>query len=122
MIETGFGQMMIIIGGATLTGTAFALLAPVHGVHMRICQSKEQELGWVTGELSRQQASFHNSTADHPGGRMADLIAYRGMIEGVSEWPFTLSTYSRIFLYVLLPVATWSIGLVAEQMMERIFQ
>ena len=122
MIETGFGQMMIIIGGATLAGTAFALLAPVHGVHRRICQSKERVLDWVNGEISEQQISLHDFKADHPGGRMADLIAYRGMIEDVPEWPFTLSTYSRIFIYVLLPVATWGIGLVAEQMMERIFQ
>ena len=122
MIETGFGQMMIIIGGATLTGTAFALLAPVYGVHQRICRSKERELDWVNGEISEQQISFHDFKADHPGGRMADLIAYRGMIENVPEWPFTLSTYSRIFIYVLLPGATWGIGLIAEQMMERIFQ
>jgi hypothetical protein len=122
MIETGFGQMMIIIGGATLAGTAFALLAPVHGVHKRICRSKERELGWVNGEISEQQTSFHDTSADHPGGRMADLVAYRGMIDDVSEWPFTISTYSRIFLYVLLPIATWGIGLVAEQMLGRIFQ
>ena len=122
MIETGFGQMMLIIGGATLTGTAFALLAPVHGVHKRICQSKERELGWVNGEISEQQASFHDTSAGQPGGRMADLVAYRGMIEDVPEWPFTINTYSRIFLYVLLPVATWGIGFVAEHMMGRIFQ
>jgi hypothetical protein len=122
MIETGFGQMMFIIGGATLAGTAFALLAPVHGVHKRICRSKERELGWVNGEISEQQTSFHDTSADHPGGRMADLVAYRGMIDDVSEWPFTISTYSRIFIYVLLPIATWGIGLVAEQMMGRIFQ
>lgn len=122
MIETGFGQMMLIIGGATLAGTAFALLAPVHGVHKRICRSKERELGWVNGEISEQQASFHDTSTGHPGGRMADLVAYRGMIEDVPEWPFTINTFSRVFLYVLLPVATWGIGLVAEQMMERIFQ
>lgn len=122
MIETGFGQMMIVIGGATLAGTAFALLAPVHGVHKRICQSKERELAWVNGEISEQQSSFHGKGTSHPDGRMADLIAYRGMIEDVSEWPFTMSTYSRILIYVLLPVTTWGIGLVAEQIMGRIFQ
>jgi hypothetical protein len=122
MIETGFGQMMLIIGGATLTGTAFALLAPVYGVHKRICRSKERELGWVNREISVQQASFHDSSAGHHGGRMADLVAYRGMIEDVPEWPFTIKTFSRIFLYVLLPVATWGVGLVAEHILGRIFQ
>jgi hypothetical protein len=122
MIETGFGQMMIIIGGATLTGTAFALLAPVYGVHERICRSKKRELGWVNGEISQQQTSFHDTSVGHAGGRMADLVAYRGMIEDVPEWPFTINTYGRIFLYVLLPVATWGIGLVAEHVIGRVFQ
>jgi hypothetical protein len=33
MLETGFKQMMWIIGGATLIGTALSLFLPVHGVH-----------------------------------------------------------------------------------------
>ena len=51
---------------------------------------------------------------------MADLVAYRDMIQSVSEWPFTLSTYTRLALYALLPVATWGIGLVAEEVLERV--
>jgi hypothetical protein len=122
MIETGFGQMLLIIGGGTLIGTVFALVSPVHGVHVRICQSKERELGWVNSEISTQQDLFHGSETSHPSGRMADLIAYRGLVENVPEWPFTINTYSRILLYVLLPVATWGIGLIAELLVDRAFQ
>lgn len=121
MIETGFGQMMLILGGGTLIGTVLALLSPVHGVHVRICQSKEKELSWVNSEISLQQDVFHGSETNHPGGRMADLIAYRGLVENVSEWPFTFNTYGRIFLYVLLPAATWGIGLIAESVVDRAF-
>jgi len=121
MIETGFGQLMLIIGGATLVGTALALLAPVYGVHQRILQSKEQALGWVNAELSAEQPTFLAPRADQESGRMADLVAYRGMIESVSDWPFTLSTYTRVAVYVLLPIVTWGIGLVAEEILERVF-
>jgi hypothetical protein len=120
MIETGFGQLMLVIGGATLAGTAFALLAPVYGVHLRICQSKEQALGWVNTELAAEHPTFLTPRAGQESGRMADLVAYRGMIESVPEWPFTLSTYSRIALYVLLPVVTWGIGLAAEEILGRV--
>ena len=121
MIETGFGQMLLIIGGGTLIGTVLALVSPVHGVHVRIRQSKEKELGWVNSEISTHQDVFHGSETSHPSGRMADLIAYRGLVENVPEWPFTINTYSRILLYVLLPVATWGIGLIAELLVERAF-
>ncbi len=36
MLETGFGQIMILIGGTTLIVTALALLSPVCGVHKKI--------------------------------------------------------------------------------------
>jgi hypothetical protein len=52
---------------------------------------------------------------------MADLVAYRGMIESVPEWPFTLSTYTRVALYALLPIISWGIGLVAEEFLSRFF-
>ncbi len=120
MIETGFGQLMLLIGGATLIGTAFALLAPVYGVHQRIRQSKEKALGWVNAELSAEEPAFLAPRAGQESGRMSDLVAYRDMIESVSEWPFTLSTYTRVALYVLLPVVTWGIGLVAEEILERV--
>ena len=45
---------------------------------------------------------------------MADLVAYRGLIEDVPEWPFT-STYTRFILYMLIPVAFWVLGVVAEE-------
>jgi hypothetical protein len=121
MIETGFGQMMLVIGGATLAGTALSLLAPVYGVHKRICKSKEEGFNWVNAEISEQLIPFQAVEDSRRSGRMADLVAYRGMIESVPEWPFTLSTYARVGLYVLLPVATWGIGLAAEEIFGRVF-
>ena len=114
--------MMLILGVSALIGTILALLAPVYGVHERICQSKEKELGWVNNKISKQQDLFQGPENSHASGRMADLIAYRGFVENVSEWPFTINTYSRIFLYVLLPAATWGIGLIAELAMGQVFQ
>lgn len=120
IIETGFGQMMVILGGATLAGTTLAMLASVHGVHRRICQSKEEALGWANGQIAEQQISFQGTQAGLQSGRMADLIAYRGMVQDVPEWPFTLSTYTRVALYVLLPVAVWGFGIVAEEIVARV--
>jgi len=121
MIETGFGQMMFIIGGAMLFSIAFALLLPVRGVHQRIRQSKEEELAWLNDAIAKQRSAFQTSGADQDGGKMADFVAYRGLVENVSEWPFTTSTYMRVFLYALLPLASWGVGIFAEQVVGRAF-
>lgn len=120
MIETGFGQVTLMLGGSTLIGAALAMLAPVHGVHKRISRSKEEALSWVNGQIAEQQASFQGTQAGLPNGRMADLIAYRGMVQDVPEWPFTLSTFARAALYLLLPVVAWGFGIVAEEIVARV--
>ena len=122
MIETGLGRVALFVAGTTLVMSALALLAPVRGVHKRICKSKEEALGWVNAEISALRTVFQGEDASRQSGRMADMVAYRGLIESVPEWPFTLSTYTRFALYVLLPVATWAIGIFAETILTRIFR
>jgi len=119
MLETGFGQVMVLIGGATLVVTALAVLSPVRGVHKKIRQSKEAELSKVNREISKQRSALQNPDTDRWSGKMADLVAYRGLVESVPEWPFTTSTYTRLILYALIPVVSWSIGIVAEGIVGR---
>ena len=53
--------------------------------------------------------------AGRRSGEMADLVAYLSLVERVPEWPFTTSTYTRLILYLLIPVVSWGIGIVAEE-------
>jgi len=119
MIETGFGRMMVIIGGITLVFATLALFAPVQGVHARIRQSKTRELDWVNGEIAARRATLQDATPARAGGELADLVAYRSLIDGVPEWPFTTSTYARLVLYALIPLMSWGIGVVAEEIVGR---
>jgi len=121
LIETGFGKMMWIISGATLVTTVLAMLAPVQGVHKRILQSKQEEIEWLDDEISKLRNSLQEPDISGQSGRMADLVAYRDLVDGVAEWPFTPSTYVRLALYALLPIITWGIGLVAEAVVSHTF-
>jgi hypothetical protein len=121
LYETGFSQMMFYVGGGALISAAVALVLPVRGVHRRIQQSKEVELRWLNGEIYRLRDTFQNRDATKSKGGMADVIAYRRLIESVPEWPFTTSTYARLFLYLLLPLLTWGIGIFAEEIVARAF-
>ncbi len=119
LYETGFGQMMLYIGGGALISAAVALVLPVRGAHVRIKQSKEAELRWLNGEIYRLRQTFENQDATNSKGEMADVIAYRSLVESVPEWPFTTSTYARLFLYLLLPLLTWGIGVFAEEIVAH---
>jgi len=42
------------------------------------------------------------------------------MVQDVPEWPFTLSTFARAALYLLLPVVAWGFGIIAEEIVARV--
>ena len=110
---------IIINGSIGLVLIALALLPPMRGVHRKIRQSKEAALRWVNGEISKQLNAFENSDTGRASGEIADLVAYQGLVQGVPEWPFTTSTYTRLILYAFIPVVSWSIGIVAEGILGR---
>ena len=120
LLETGFGQMMVTNGGSALVVTAFALLYPVRGVHERIRQAKEAELSWANSEIAMSRHALQDSGTGQNRGRMADLVAYRSLIESTPDWPFTTSTYTRLILYMLIPVLSWGLGIFAEEIVSRI--
>lgn len=119
LLEPGFGSTMLLIGGPSLLVAALALLYPVRGVHRRIHESKDAELGKINEAITARRSAFQNPEAGQQSGEMADLIAYRGLIESVPEWPFTSSTYFRFILYMLIPVASWGFGVIAEEVVSR---
>lgn len=121
LLETGFGQMMLFNGSAALVVTAFALLYPVRGVHDRIRQAKETEISWANGEIAARRSSMQSSNGSRRPGEMADLVAYRTLVESTPEWPFTTSTYTRLFLYMLIPALSWGLGVFAEEIVSRVF-
>ena len=119
LLETGFGRVMLVNGGATVVVATLALLAPVQGVHQRIRGSKEEKLRRIDESISTQRSALEDPGAGRRAGEMADLVAYRGLIEDVPEWPFTTSTYARLILYMLIPVASWILAGVVEEVVGR---
>ena len=119
LIETGFGKTMIIFAIPILVVAIIALLYPVRGVRDRIRQTKDAELQHINTAILEQRPSLLSASSANPRGEMADLIAYRRLVEEVPEWPFTSSNYVRFVLYLLIPALSWGLGAVAEEFVSR---
>ena len=120
MLETGFVVLLAVIGTGTLVLAVLALLAPVRGVQKRVREAKQQELDWTAAEITRLRAGLSGTQPERHSGDLADVIAYRMLIADVPEWPFTGSTYVRLTLYALIPLASWGLGVVAEEVIGRL--
>lgn len=120
MLESGFMMLMMVIGSSTLVFAVLALLAPVIGVQKRVREAKQQELAWIHTQIADLRATFPSAQADRRSGDLADMVAYRNLIENVPDWPFTGSTYVRLLIYALIPLASWGVGIVAEEVIGRL--
>jgi hypothetical protein len=120
MLESGFMALMTFIGSGTLVVAVLALLAPVRGVQRRVSEAKQAELDWTAAEIGRLREGLANADPGRRSGDLADIVAYRNLVAGVPEWPFTGSTYARLFIYALIPLASWGLGVVAEEVIGRL--
>ncbi len=118
-IETGFVLTMLVFGVPIVFVAVIALLYPVRGVRDRIRQKKDAELQTIGTTISARRDSLLAEGTGQQQGAMADLVAYRGLVEAVPEWPFTTSNYVRFVLYMLIPALSWGLGVIAEELIGR---
>ena len=94
-----------------VAATAFAL--PLSRVRARLAAAKRAEIGRVNAALREERRSL---LAGEPAqrGRVADLAAWRALVERVPEWPVTLPTLLRSGLFVLIGIGSWLGGALVE--------
>jgi hypothetical protein len=101
----------------------------VRGVHHRIRASKRAELERVTEAIRRERDHLLGThEVAKPGelqeapatqdARLASLIAYRGLIEEVREWPYDASILLRFVLVVSLALGSWLGGAIVERLLD----
>jgi hypothetical protein len=110
------GQPSLVNGLAlaiALGTIALAFGLPLARVQRRIAAAKRSELLHVNRLLAQER--LHLAAG---GGRMADLVAWRGLVESVREWPVNTGTLLRSGLFVLLGVGSWLGGAVVDRLLD----
>jgi hypothetical protein len=109
-----FAMLVVIL--CLVTGL---FMAPLRGVHRRIARTKNAELDRVNQEIRRERASGAGAPGADPAGdtRLASLVAWRGLVEGVREWPVSASTLVRVAAFAVLGIGSWLGGAVVERIL-----
>jgi len=101
---------------ATLAIAVAALLLPVVGVHRRLRAEKAAELERVNTAIARDRDALL-AGAGEP--RLADLVAYRGLVESLPTWPLDLTVWLRFALYVAIGGGSWLGAALVERGLDR---
>lgn len=122
LIDRGFASSVALIGVVALSGAGGALLLPLRGAHSRIIREKEAELLRIDAALSGDREAMTRSAIGvwQPSLGFADLLAYRGFVEGLREWPLDTPTLTRFALYLGIPVGSWLGGAFVERVVDAL--
>jgi hypothetical protein len=90
-------------------------LVPLLAVHRRIAAAKAEELEHVNERVRRCVAREGPDTGSGP--RLADWVAYRGLVERAPEWPINAPALLRALLVAALGVGSWLGGAVVERLL-----
>jgi hypothetical protein len=97
-----------------------ALLLPVSGVHRQLAAAKQAELARVDAALRAEAEANLTPGASAPAdARLSNLVAYRGLLDAASTWPFDLAIWLRFFLYVSLGLGSWLGGALVERLVGK---
>lgn len=114
------GRANVALPFVLLGLVVLALVAPTLGVQRNIAAAKAAELARVAAairdERARMLAPRSGDAAEN--ARLGSLIAYRGFVESIREWPFDLSIVSRSVLLIVLGAGSWLGGALVERLLD----
>jgi hypothetical protein len=105
--------LILLLGMATA-----AFLLPLAGVRRRIVAAKLRELERVNDAIRREVGPLLAEPPASSRARLADLIAWRDLVEAVHEWPISMPALLRFVLFVLLGLGSWLGGAFVDRMLE----
>lgn len=120
--KQGLLLVMVVANAVALAAAATALLLPLRGARQAIITAKRAELDWCDAELRRARAALEYTAA--PGGSrsLADLVAWRGLVGAVSEWPLDAPALGRFALYLAIPIGSWLGGALVERFVDVVLR
>ncbi len=105
--------VVFVVGGAALA--AIGLVMPLVGLRDCIRTQKRARLD----DYHRELASLMDDQAP-PTGRLADLTAYKRLLDEVSEWPLDLPQMGRFALLFGLPLLSWIAAALVERLLDQV--
>lgn len=116
--------LVVFVGTVTVAVATAGLLLPVRGVHRRLRAAKREELARVDAAIRGDASALAGSPIASRAGelRLADLVAWRGLVESAREWPFDAPTVTRFAFYLAIPLGSWSGAALVERAIDTLLE
>jgi hypothetical protein len=112
-LEPGFTLLMVQIFTVFTVFAWVGLMLPIRGIRKKINIVKDEELDWCQQALKHARGQLKAEREVSPS--IAEITAYKEMIDKVGNWPFDSPTLTRFALYLLIPIGSMFGGALVER-------
>ena len=96
-----------------ITLSWIGMMLPLRGIRKKIRVAKDQELDWCRQSLKVSRDALKSGAGEQQS--IAEIVAYKTMIENIRNWPFDSPTLVRFTLFLLIPIVSWLGGAFVER-------
>ena len=118
LFEPGFDNLLIQLSIPLAVFAWIGLMLPLNGIRRKIKQAKAKELDWCNQALLESRTRFKAGAETKYS--LAEVIAYKNLIEEIRNWPFENPTLVRFALYLLIPLGSMFGGAVFERGLDML--
>ena len=100
---------------------AISLLLPVHGVHLRLAEQKQERLARLAEAIrvcEEPVLAARPGEAAGPAAHLQTLLALRAQLEIARVWPWDVPTLARFALYLAIGLGSWLGGALVERVVD----
>lgn len=117
-IEARYGPVLVGSWVSFIVLAWIVMMLPLRGIRRKIRAAKKNELSWCRRALKIARDELKSGASSHQP--IAEILAYRNLIESIRNWPFDNPTLVRFSLYLLIPLGSWLGGAFVERGLDRI--
>ena len=117
-VESRYVPVLVSFWIAFIVLAWIGMMLPLRAIRKRIKVAKNQELDWCRQRMVISRDAL--KSGDDEKQSIAEIVAYRTMIENIRNWPFDSSTLIRFTLYLLIPLGSWLGGAFVERGLDFI--
>ena len=117
-VESRYVPVLVGFWIAFIVLAWIGMMLPLRGIRKQIRITKAQELDWCSQNLRLSRDALKSGVGGTQS--MAEIMAYRTMIESMKNWPFDSPTLVRFTLYLLIPLGSWLGGAFVERGLDLI--
>ncbi len=112
-VESRYGPMLAVLWIMFVGLARTGMMLPLRGIRKKIRVAKDRELDWCRQTLKIARDEMKSGAIGQLS--IAEIVAYKNMIEKIRNWPFDNPTMVRFTLYIMIPLGSWLGGAFVER-------